>query len=92
MWTQHVHMKTATVRDLRNNFGKLEAWLHNGEEVCIEKRGEPVAMLTAIRGTRRTKVQNPDFAGRRKAIWGHRVFSEAEVRAMRDAELEGEEG
>jgi len=92
MWTQNVHMKTATVRDLRNNFAKLEAWLSNGEEVCIEKRGEPVAMLTAMRGTRGTKVKNPDFAARRKAIWGSRVFSDAEVRAMRDAEMEGEEG
>ena len=61
-------------------------------EVCIEKRGEPVAMLTAMRRTRSAKVKNPDFAARRKAIWGSRVFSDAEVRAMRDAELEGEEG
>ena len=92
LWTQNVHMKTATVRDLRNNFAKLEAWLSNGEVVCIEKRGEPVAMLTAMRRNGPAKVKNPDFAARRKAIWGSRVFSDAEVRAMRDAELEGEEG
>ncbi len=93
MWTQSVHMKTATVRDLRNNFAMLEAWLRDGVDVCIEKRGEPVAMLTAMKGARRrTKVRNPDFAARRKAIWGDRVFSEEEVRAMRAAELEGEEG
>ena len=92
MWTQNVHMKTATVRDLRNNFAKLESWLNDGEEVCIEKRGEPVAMLTAMRRTRSTKLKNPDFAARRKAIWGSRVFTGADVRAMRNAELEGEEG
>jgi len=92
MWTHNVHMKTATVRDLRNNFAKLEAWLNNGEEVCIEKRGEPVALLTAMRGNRGGKLKNPDFAARRKAIWGSRVFSDADVRAMRDAEMEGEEG
>ena len=85
-------MKTATVRDLRNNFAKLEAWLSDGEKVCIEKRGEPVAMLTAMRRTRSKKVKMPDFAARQKAIWGDRVFSDAEVRAMREAELEGEEG
>ncbi len=50
-------MKTATVRDLRNNFSKLEAWLSDGESVRIEKRGEPLALLTAlpkkrIRGSR----------------------------------------
>lgn len=92
MWTQHVHMKTATVRDLRNNFAKLESWLSNGEEIRIEKRGEPVAMLTALPRARSQGFKKPDFAARQKAIWGDRVFSEAEVKAMREYELEGEEG
>jgi hypothetical protein len=34
----------------------------------------------------------PDFAARRRSIWGDRVFSAAEVKAMRDAELEGDLG
>lgn len=85
-------MKTATVRDLRNNFAKLEAWLSNGEQICIEKRGEPVAMLTALTQKRSQRVKKPDFAARRKAIWGDRIFSEAEVKTMREYELEGEEG
>ena len=85
-------MKTATVRDLRNNFAMLEAWLSDGEQVCIEKRGEPLAMLTAVKRRPVAKVKMPDFAARQKAIWGDRVFSEEEVRAMREAELEGEEG
>ena len=63
-------MKTATVRDLRNNF----------------------AMLTAMRRKAAKTLRKPDFAARRKAIWGDRVFSDAEVKAMREAELEGEEG
>lgn len=70
----------------------LEAWLSNGEEVRIEKRGEPIAMLTAMKRTGGKKLKMPDFAARQKAIWGDRVFSEAEVTAMREAELEGEEG
>jgi antitoxin (DNA-binding transcriptional repressor) of toxin-antitoxin stability system len=93
MGTENVHMKTATVRDLRNNFAMLEAWLRDGVDVCIEKRGEPVAMLTAMKRKRNaTKVKNPDFEARRKAIWGDRVFSEQEVKEMREYELEGEEG
>ena len=92
MWTENVPMKTATVRDLRNNFAMLEAWLSDGEEVCIEKRGEPIAMLTTLSQKKRKKVKMPDFAARRKAIWGDRVFSDEEVLAMREAELEGEEG
>jgi antitoxin (DNA-binding transcriptional repressor) of toxin-antitoxin stability system len=86
-------MKTATVRDLRNNFAMIEAWLRDGIEVCIEKRGEPVAMLTALKPSgSASRIRNPDFEARRKAIWGERVFSEEEVREMRRYELEGEEG
>lgn len=85
-------MKTATVRDLRNNFARLEAWLSDGESICIKKRGAPIAMLTTMPRAKQKKTRKLDFAARLKAIWGDRVFSDAEVIAMRDAELEGEEG
>lgn len=85
-------MKTATVRDLRNDFAKLEGWLKEGEEVRIEKRGKPVALLTPFREGREQTLVMPDFAARRRAIFGDRVFSEKEVREMREYELEGEEG
>lgn len=91
-WTQNVHMKTATVRDLRNDFAKLEGWLREGEEVRIEKRGKPVALLTPFRESSAKPLEMPDFAARQKAIWGDRVFSADEVRQMREYELEGEEG
>ena len=85
-------MKRATVRDLRNDFAKLETWLGEGEEIQIEKRGKPIAMLMPMRVTRAKEFVMPDFEARRKAIWGDRMFSEEEVRAMKEAELEGEEG
>ena len=85
-------MKTATVRDLRNDFAKLEGWLREGEEVRIEKRGKPVALLTPFRESSTKTLELPDFAARQKAIWGDRVFSAEEVRQMREYELEGEEG
>lgn len=90
MWTQNVHMKTATVRDLRNDFPKIEAWILDGEEVCIEKRGKPIALITAMREKPKPEIRNPDFEARLTAIWGDRVFSEEEVRAMREAEQENE--
>ena len=85
-------MKTVTVRDLRNCFSKLEAWLAEGEQIQIQKRGKPIAMLTGLRARRANASKRPDFAARRKVIWGDRVLSEAEVSAMRADELEGEEG
>jgi antitoxin (DNA-binding transcriptional repressor) of toxin-antitoxin stability system len=38
-------MKTATIRDLRNNFARLSKWLEKGETIEIIKRGKPVADL-----------------------------------------------
>lgn len=85
-------MKTVTVRELRNSFSKLEAWLSEGEEIRIEKRGQPIATLTAWRPESVTQTAKPDFAARRRAIWGDRVFTESEVAAIRRDEFEGEEG
>lgn len=85
-------MKVVTVRDLRNSFSKLEAWLAEGEEIRIERRGMPIGLLTPWQKDSPEAAPKPDFAARRKAIWGSRVFSEAEVAAMRADELENEEG
>lgn len=87
-------MKTATVRDLRNNFAKLEAWVAAGERVEIRRRDKPVAVLgpASESTTTRRALKRPDYRARREAIWGDRVFSAEEVRRMREMELEGEEG
>ncbi len=87
-------MKTATVRDLRNNFSKLETWLAAGERVEIRRRGKPVAVLgpTPDHAAQQQPVKRPDYWARLDAIWGDRVFSAEEVRRMREMELEGEEG
>jgi len=84
-------MRTATVADLRNHFRRVSAWIENGEPVQILKRGRAFARLVPEAKANPMPVK-VDFAARRKAIWGNRVFSAAEVKAMRDAELEGEEG
>ena len=38
-------MKTATIRDLRNEFARLSKWLEKGETVQIIKRGKPFARV-----------------------------------------------
>lgn len=86
------NMKTVTVRDLRNSFSMLEAWLLDGEDIRIEKRGQPIGVLTAWRPGAAVHPVKPDFAARRRVIWGDRVFTESEVEAMRADELDGEEG
>ena len=85
-------MKTVTVRDLRNNFSKVETWLGEGEEIRIEKRGRPIGFLSATSKAAKALKPKVDFMARLHEIWGGRVFTEEEVRAMRDAELEGDLG
>ncbi len=38
-------MKTATVRDLRNQFNRISKWLESGEVVQVLKRGKPFARI-----------------------------------------------
>lgn len=77
-------MKTATVRDLRYDFPKIEAWLEGGEEVLITKHSKPVARLSPPSAAGGKPLPPlPDFEARRKRIWGERVFTNEEVEEMR---------
>ncbi len=87
-------MKTATVRELRNDFPRIEAWVQEGESINISKRGKIVATLvpparTAILGR---KTPKPDIMARLRETWGERVFSLEEVAALRDDERSGDMG
>ena len=77
-------MKTATVRDLRYAFPKIEAWLAGGEEMLITKHSRPVARISRASAARKPRRSpQPDYEARLRRIWGERVFTQAEVEAMR---------
>ena len=59
-------MKTATVRDLRNQFARVSRWIEEGESVEITKDGRPFARLTPMPPTKPKKVKMPDFMARMK--------------------------
>jgi len=84
-------MKTATVRDLRNRFPQVAAWIAEGEPVEITKAGKLFARLMPPVRVKTPGLVKPDIMARLKKTWGNRVFSAKEVAAMRAAELEGEE-
>lgn len=42
-------MRTATVRDLRNRYTSLLAWIGAGEEIVITRRGKVIARLVPER-------------------------------------------
>lgn len=57
-------MKTATVRQLRHDFGSVLAMIEHGEEVTITRRNKPVARLTVPAPTIGKPLLHPDFAAR----------------------------
>jgi len=85
-------MKTATVRDLRNRFPRVAAWIAEGEPVEITKSGKPFARLVPAVPETPRRFKMPDIKARLERTFGNRVFSAKEVAEMRAAELEGEEG
>jgi len=80
-------MQTLTIRDLRYDFAKVEAWLADGQEIEITKHGKPVARLSPPRPETARKFDVEAHRRRMKKTWGDRVFTAEEVREMRNAEL-----
>lgn len=83
----HHKMQTLTVRDLRYDFKKVEAWLANGQEIEITKHGKPVAHLSPPRSGQGGSFDAAAHQRRMIETWGDRVFTAEEVREMREAEL-----
>ncbi len=75
-------MKSATVRQLRHDFGTVLSWVEEGEPVEISKRGKVVALITPPPPPPRARsVKRPDFAARLKLRDGNRVIP---AKAMND--------
>lgn len=83
------HRKTATVRELRNDFPRIEAWVHEGESVNISKRGKVIATLVpaACLSLDRKALPKVDIMARLRETWGERVFTMEQVEMMRAEEL-----
>jgi prevent-host-death family protein len=80
-------MKTLTVRDLRYDFGKVEAWLADGQEIEITKHGKPVARISPPGPVNARPFDAEAHRRWMEETWGDRVFSAEEVKKMREAEL-----
>jgi antitoxin (DNA-binding transcriptional repressor) of toxin-antitoxin stability system len=87
-------MKTATVRELRNDFPRIEARVHEGESINISKRGKVIATLVPVSGveTPRGRSGKVDIRARLRETWGGRVFTMEQVEAMRADELAADLG
>ena len=75
-------MKTASLRDLRYNFKKIEHLLNQGEEVQITRRRHVIARLVPERPAERQPM--PDFMARLKAIYGDKVVDLSQEDVLRE--------
>jgi antitoxin (DNA-binding transcriptional repressor) of toxin-antitoxin stability system len=66
------HMKTASIRDLRYDFKRVEQLLRQGEEVQITKRKRVIARLVPEQPETRPPL--PDFMARLREIYGDKVL------------------
>jgi antitoxin (DNA-binding transcriptional repressor) of toxin-antitoxin stability system len=57
-------MKSATIRDLRNEFPRVARWIEEGECVEITRSGKPFAQLAPIPPPATRHVATPDFLAR----------------------------
>jgi antitoxin (DNA-binding transcriptional repressor) of toxin-antitoxin stability system len=60
------HMKTASIRDLRYGFKKIERLLHQGEEIQITKRRRVIARLVPESAEAAKPI--PNFMARLRSI------------------------
>lgn len=67
-------MKTASIRDIRQNFPAVMRWIEEGENVAITMRRKIVARLIPERPPLTRKAPAPDFESISRRIFGARKF------------------
>lgn len=66
-------MPSVNIRQLRDT-KKLKAWLRAGKTVDLRERDKLIARIVPEKQESKPPVQWPDFAARRKKIFGDRVL------------------
>lgn len=72
-----IRMPNVNIRQLRDT-RKLKAWLRAGKTVELRDRDEVIARIVPA-AQPETRVQLPDFAARRKKLFGDRVLPGADL-------------
>ena len=65
-------MKTACVVDMRKHFCFFSAWIENGEEVTILRKGDSFSLLTAVKPKKALSI---DGASQAESIREGRIFN-----------------
>jgi antitoxin (DNA-binding transcriptional repressor) of toxin-antitoxin stability system len=67
-------MKTATVRDLRNRFPRVAAWIEEGEAVEITRAGKVFARLLPAAPAKPRRFKMPDIMARLNRTFGEACY------------------
>ena len=74
-----ITMKTATVRDLRNHFPRVAAWIEEGESVEITKSGKVFARLLPAVPKIPRKFKMPDITARLHRTFGDSCYDSSDI-------------
>lgn len=77
-------MKTASVRDIRQNFPRVMEWIADGETVAVTMRRKIVARLVPEPSPKSKKIAAPDFDAISQKIFGSRTFPDDAVESERE--------
>jgi antitoxin (DNA-binding transcriptional repressor) of toxin-antitoxin stability system len=72
-------MKTATVRDLRNHFPRVAAWIEEGQSVEITKSGKVIARLVPATAKTPLKFKMPDIMERLDRTFGDVCYDSIDI-------------
>jgi antitoxin (DNA-binding transcriptional repressor) of toxin-antitoxin stability system len=72
-------MKTATVRDLRNHFPRVAAWIEEGEAVEITKAGKVFARLLPPSPQLPRRFKMPDIMMRLHQTFGDSCYDSEDM-------------
>ena len=72
-------MRTASIREVRHDLGRILEWVADGEEVAITNRRQTVARLLPAIRRKRKPVKMPDVAARLQKVFGNKVISDRDM-------------
>lgn len=80
------HMRTTTVRELRNNYSKVLKWVAKGEEVEVTRRGKIVAKVIPPSSAKATQVDWSQSAAFSRRAWGTTLTADESGALLADSQ------
>lgn len=80
------HVKTTTVRELRNNYSKVLKWVSKGEEVEVTRRGKIVAKVIPPPSAKAAEVDWSQSAALSRRVWSTTLTAHRSAAILADSQ------